>query len=88
MDAGWFDEEFGDHIEFAVGRLDNFHSENDEILDNIFATRETEEAVGQVGIQYEAPNNYTDFDVTSQIGCHKNYYKEAEGIVDQLVAQW
>ena len=88
MDAGWFDEEFGDHIEFTVGQLYNFHSENDEILDNIFATRETEEAVGQVGIQYEAPYNYTDFNVTSQIGCHKNYYKEAEGIVDQLVAQW
>lgn len=88
MDAGWLDEEFGDHIEFAVGRLDNFHSYDDGILNNVFRLRETEEAVGEVGIQYEAPDNYTDFDVTDEIDCHRNYYKEEEGIVDQIVAQW
>ena len=41
-----------------------------------------------VKIQYEAPYNYTDFDVTSEIDCHRNYYKEDEGVVDQIVAQW
>lgn len=88
MDAGFWDEEFGDHIEYAVGRFDNFHSDDDGILENIFYIREFEEAVGEVGIQYEAPVNYTDFDVTDEIDCHRNYYKEDEGVVDQIVAQW
>jgi pimeloyl-ACP methyl ester carboxylesterase len=56
MDAGLWDEEFGDHIEYAVGQLDNFHSYDDGILNNIFRLRETEEAAGEVGIQYEAFN--------------------------------
>lgn len=88
MDAGWLDEEFGDHIEFATEQFDNFHSHDDDVLNDIYRVRETEEAVGEVGIQYTAPSNYTDFDVTSQIDCHRNYYKKDEGIVGQVVAQW
>ena len=89
LDAGLFDEEFGDHIAAATDRFDNFHSENDGILENIFFVRETEEAVGEVGAQYTPPANYTDFDVTSEIGeAHRNYYKKDEGIVDQIVAQF
>ena len=89
MDAGWFDDEFGPEIEFATQQLDNFHSYDDGILENIFYARETEEAVGEVGIQYTAPDNYTDFDVTAEIGeAHKNYYKEDEGIMNQVVAQF
>lgn len=88
MDAGLWDEEFGDHVEYATERLDNFHSYDDGILNDVFRTRETEEAVGEVGIQYEAPDNYTDVDVTAEIDCHRNYYKETEGVVDQIVARW
>ena len=88
-DAGWGDEEFGDHIASATEQFDNFHSYDDDILENIFFVRETEEAVGEVGAQYTPPSNYTDFDVTSEIGeAHRNYYKKDEGIVDQIVAQF
>ncbi len=89
MDAGWSDDEFGPEIEYATKQFDNFHSYDDWILEDVYYVREAEEAVGEVGIQYTAPDNYTDFDVTAEIGeSHKNYYKEDEGVMDQIVAQF
>ena len=89
MDAGLFDDEFGDHIEFATQQLDNFHSYDDGILENVFYPREAERAAGEVGVEGTAPANYQDHDVTATIGdAHRNYYKEEEGIVPQVVAEF
>jgi len=87
-DAGWFDSEYGDHIEYATAQFDNFYADDDEILEYVYETREFEDAVGEKGCDGPQPNNYTDFDVTAEVDAHGDYYKRDVGIVDQIVAQW
>lgn len=88
LDAGWFDSEYGDHIEYAAGQFDNFHDDGDPILEYVYETREWEDAVGEKGCDGPEPNNYTDFDVTAEVDAHGDYYKRDVGVVDQIVAQW
>jgi hypothetical protein len=88
LDAGWFDSEYGDHIEYATEQCDNFHDDDDPILEYVFETREWEDAAGEKGCAGPEPNNYTDFDVTDEVDAHGDYYKRDVGIVDQIVAQW
>ena len=88
LDAGWFDAEYGDHFEYAAGKVDNFHDDGDPVLEYVFETREWEDAVGEKGCSGPEPSNYTDFDVTDAVDAHGDYYKRDVGIVDQIVAQW
>ena len=88
LDAGWFDTEYGDHIEYAAEQFDNFHDDGDPILEYVYETREWEDAVGEKGCDGPKPDNYTDFDVTDQVDAHSDYYKRDVGVADQIVAQW
>ncbi|WP_136717420.1 alpha/beta fold hydrolase [Halorientalis salina] len=88
LDAGWFDSEYGDHIEYATRQFDNFYADDDEVLEYVFETREFEDAVGEKGIDGPAPDNYTDVDVTAGIDAHGDYYKRDVGCVPQIVGQF
>lgn len=85
LDAGWWDEEYGDHIEFACEQFDNFYNDDDPVLEYVYETREFEDAVGEKGIDGPAPDNYTDFDVTDTVDGHGDYYKRDVGCMDQVV---
>ena len=88
LDAGWFDDEYGPSIEYAVGEFDNFYSGDDPVLRYIFNTREFEDAVGEVGIEGPAPDNYEDHDVTDRVDGHSGYYQRADGVMDRVLAEW
>lgn len=88
LDAGWFDAEYGSYIENSAEQFDNFHADDDPILEYIYETREWEDAVGEKGCEGPEPDNYTDFDVTDEIDDHGQYYQDGDGVIDQVVAQW
>ena len=87
-DAGWWDNEYGDHIEFATEQFDNFYAGDDEVLEWIYETWEFDGAVGSEGIEGPAPYNYTDHDVTPYVPTHFDYNTRGCGIVDQVVDAW
>jgi hypothetical protein len=88
LDAGWWDAEYGDHIEYACGQFDNYYNDGDGVLNWIYATREWDTAVGAEGIEGPAPANYEDHDVSDQVSGHSDYYKPDVGCVPQIVAEW
>jgi hypothetical protein len=87
-DAGWWDDEFGDHIEFATEQFDNFYADDDEVLEWIFETWEFDGAVGSEGCEGPEPYNYTDHDVTSIVPTHYDYNTRGCGCVTQVVNNW
>ena len=87
-DAGWFDSEYGDHIEVAAEQCDNFYADDDEVLEYIYETREFEDAVGEKGCDGPQPSNYTDVDVNDIVPTHYDYYVREYGCIPQVVAQW
>jgi hypothetical protein len=88
LDAGWWDSEYGEYIEFATKQFDNFWNDGDSVLNWIYSTREWDTAVGAGGIQGPAPSNYSDFDVSATVDAHGDYYKRDVGCADQIVAQF
>jgi hypothetical protein len=87
-DAGWWDDEFGDHIEFAAETCDNFYSTDDEVLEWIFETWEFDGALGDDGIEGPAPYNYTDHNVTDIVPTHYDYNTRGCGCIGQVVDAW
>jgi pimeloyl-ACP methyl ester carboxylesterase len=88
LDAGWFDSEYGDHIEAAAEQFDNFYADDDEVLEYIYETREFEDSVGEKGCDGPQPSNYTDHDVNDIVPTHYDYYTTEEGCMDQVVDAW
>jgi hypothetical protein len=88
LDAGWFDDEYGQSIEYGTRQFDNFWNDGDGILNNVYQTREFDTAVGADGIEGPAPNNYTDVNVSDTVDAHGDYYKRDVGCVDQIVYQF
>jgi len=88
LDAGWWDSEYGQHIEAAAQTFDNFYADDDEVLEWIYETREWEDAVGEKGCDGPQPSNYTDHDVTDDVPTHYDYFTTEEGCIDQVVNNW
>ena len=87
-DAGWWDSEYGDHIEFATEQFDNFYADDDEVLEWIFETWEFDGAVGSEGCEGPEPYNYTDYEVTSIVPTHYDYNTRGCGCVTQVYDKW
>jgi len=88
VDAGWWDDEYGGYIENGTSQFDNFWNDGDSVLNWIYSTREWDSAVGSNGIQGPAPYNYSDFNVSSTVDAHGDYYKRGLGCVPQIVSQF
>lgn len=88
LDAGWFDSEYGEYIEFAAQQCDNFYKDDDEVLEYIYETREWEDAAGEKGCDGPEPNNYTDYDVADIVPTHYDYFVREFGCIPQVVDKW
>ena len=86
-DAVAVDGEFGDAIESAAGRLDNFWKSDDRVLDWAYATAEFDSAVGEEGCEGTPPANYTDVNV-DYVPDHSSYYERDEGCIPAVVERW
>lgn len=80
--------QWGDDIADAVAAFHNYYSENDDVLDDTFETRELDKAVGEVGLDGTPVHNYTDVDVTEQVDAHCDYFRPDIGCMDRVVANW
>ncbi|PSQ18592.1 DUF726 domain-containing protein [Halobacteriales archaeon QS_8_69_26] len=87
-DAGWWDSEYGQHIEYATQELNNFHASDDEVLEWIYETREWDEAAGLSGGDSPLPYNYTDYDVTDVVPTHYDYLVRDYGCISEVVRRW
>lgn len=81
------DEAYGESIEYATTSFDNFHKDDDAVLGTAFSAAEWAEAVGETGVQSpeDAPENYTEYDVTETVADHNSYYEPGEGCMPDVV---
>lgn len=81
------DEPYGDDIEYATRRCDNFYKTDDAVLDWAYGAIEFDTAVGEEGVQdaSDSPGNYAEADVTDQVADHNSYYQPAEGCIPTVV---
>lgn len=71
-------------IETQVGAAYNYHSEQDSVLAAGYEPRELSPALGRHGADpdHDAPDNYTDHDVTSEVGTdHSGYLENASDLM-------
>ena len=87
-DAGWWDKEWGDHIEYACEDFHNYYAGDDEVLEWIYESWEWDGAVGSEGCDGPEPYNYTDHDVTSIVPTHYDYTSRGCGCMPQVVGDW
>lgn len=76
---------YGEDIESAVGRFDNFWKRDDQILQWLYSTAEGTRAVGEVGCQGVEPANYTDHNV-DYVEDHGAYNDIDGGCMDEVAA--
>jgi len=81
------EDEYGAYLEIAAESVDNYYNNDDQVLDDVYTSREWDTAVGQYGIQDGAnrPENYDDDDVTDVVDKHGDYYKRDVGCMNQIV---
>jgi hypothetical protein len=75
--------EYGPAIENVVDHAENFWMPDDDVLDWAYSTFEFSQAIGNDGCDGEPPANYTDREVTKDIG-HSDYYED-EDVIQQVV---
>jgi esterase/lipase superfamily enzyme len=76
IDAGSvaMDGDYGEALENAAEQVDNFRMDGDAVLDWAYETYEWDPAVGEIGCDGEQPENYTDHEVTVDVG-HLGIYE-------------
>jgi hypothetical protein len=80
------DEVTHDAIENRVGAAHNYHSREDEVFKWAYETREVGRALGRHGADEDhgIPTNYTDYDVTDEVGSDHSGY--LENVSDLMVS--
>lgn len=81
------DETYGQSIENVAKRCDNFLKWDDQKLGLMYRISEMDGAVGQFGIDnpFDAPQNYSDVNVTDQVTDHDSYPLPDDGCIPQVV---
>lgn len=88
-DAVQLNRRWGEAIEYSAGELYNYYSDNDAVLGQGYSATSQTDAVGYTGIahQPEAPENYTDRNVTDDVQAHGDYDSADNevGVLDDVV---
>lgn len=84
------DGAYGSAIQSVARQFDNFYKTDDAVLDWSYSAIEFDTAVGEEGIQDEsdAPDNYTETDVTETVADHNSYYQPGEGCIPSVVERF
>jgi len=75
---------YGDDIEAATGRVDNFWKSDDSVLQWAYSTGEFDSAVGEEGCEGPEPANYTDHNV-DYVPDHFSYHEPGDGCMPAVV---
>ncbi|WP_439026287.1 DUF726 domain-containing protein [Haloarchaeobius sp. DT45] len=86
-DAVATDGRYGPDIANAVGQVDNFWKDEDDVLNWAYTSAEWDSAVGEEGCEGTEPGNYDDHNV-DYVPSHFDYYKPDVGCIPDVVAQW
>jgi len=85
----WYSTEEGPWYDAADNGADNvynYKSNDDNILEYIYSIGEFgDQALGEEGADGDAPDNYQDVDVTSQISDHCQYFQPGDGCIGSVV---
>lgn len=76
---------YGNDIQAAVGRFDNFWKSDDQVLQWLYSSAEGMRAVGEVGCWGTQPANYTDHNV-DYVTDHSSYNEVGDGCMAEVVA--
>lgn len=78
-----------DGVANGADRVANFHSQSDDILEYIYTIGEFgDQALGEQGADGSTPGNYSDVNVTDQIGDHCEYFQPNIGCIDSVVRRF
>ncbi|WP_248904996.1 DUF726 domain-containing protein [Halocatena marina] len=86
VDADEIGDQWSTGIQNGADHVNNWHSDNDSVLDSFYWAGEAEEAVGEEGAQGpHPPSTYSDHDVTDTIDAHCEYILPERGCLPQVV---
>ncbi|MFC4405788.1 DUF726 domain-containing protein [Haloarchaeobius iranensis] len=78
---------YGPDLADAVGQVDNYWKDGDDVLNWAYTTAEFDSAVGEEGCEGAQPGNYQDHNV-DYVTDHFSYYEPGEGCIGDVVAEW
>lgn len=77
------DGTYGEAIENVTHHTENFWMEDDDVLEWAYETIEFSSAIGNEGVDGEAPDNYTDTEIEKDLG-HSDVYDDGD-VVEQVI---
>lgn len=78
---------YGPAVASRTGAFRNYYKTDDEFLAD-YPWHEWDHALGRVGVQGTAPDNYAEFDVTDSVEKHDAFYEYEAGCVRAVVDNW
>ncbi|WP_435349452.1 DUF726 domain-containing protein [Haloarchaeobius sp. HRN-SO-5] len=78
---------YGPDLASAVGQVDNYWKDGDDVLHWAYTTAEFDSAVGEEGCEGTPPWNYQDHNV-DYVPDHFSYYQPDEGCIPEVVSEW
>ncbi|WP_257300007.1 DUF726 domain-containing protein [Haloarchaeobius sp. FL176] len=78
---------YGPDLADAVGQVDNYWKDGDDVLNWAYTTAEFDSAVGEEGCEGTQPGNYQDHNV-DYVPDHFSYYYPDDGCVSEVVSEW
>lgn len=78
---------YGPDLADAVGQVDNYWKDGDDVLNWAYTTAEFDSAVGEEGCEGTHPGNYQDHNV-DYVPDHFSYYYPDDGCVSEVVSEW
>jgi pimeloyl-ACP methyl ester carboxylesterase len=78
---------YGPDLASAVGQVDNYWKDGDDVLNWAYTTAEFDSAVGEEGCEGTEPGNYQDHNV-DYVPDHYSYYEPGEGCIGDVTAEW
>lgn len=82
--------QYGDGIANSAEAVYDYHSENDDVVCDVYALSEGTPGIGCVGAECEGdvPANFADVDVTDSVDAHCDYGKPEVGCVPEIVSNF
>jgi esterase/lipase superfamily enzyme len=78
------DGQYGHDIQTQTEQLNNFRKPDDSVLNWAFGAAEADGALGSYGIQGPAPDNFSEYTVSS-VPSHTDYIDPQQGALDRVV---
>jgi hypothetical protein len=82
------DGQYGQAIADHCDTCRNYYKTDDEFLGWTYAWKEWDKAVGDTGVEGEAPDNYEEYDVTDDVSDHDSFPLPDDGCVSTVVDNW